>query len=83
MFRWNLFYNIWDGVKRGYIPNFIFIALILTEILAEIVKLTHILKPRGHVEIKHITTISDIVFREVKYQISDSIHSTNIDWDIG
>ena len=34
-------YKIWNSVQRGFIPNFIFTALILTEILAEIVKLTH------------------------------------------
>ena len=35
------YYYTWDSVQRGYKPTFIFIALILTEILAEIVKLTH------------------------------------------
>ena len=35
---WNIYYNnIWDSVQRCYIPNFIFIALILTKLLAEIV----------------------------------------------
>ena len=35
------YYNNWDSVKRGFIPNFRFIASILTEISAEIIKLTH------------------------------------------
>ena len=38
-------------------------APILTEIWAEVVKLT-MLAPGGHVEIKHITTIFEKVFRE-------------------
>ena len=33
------YYNISVGVQRGYITNFIFTALILTELLTEIVKL--------------------------------------------
>jgi len=47
----------------------------LAEILAEIVKLTPqltLLTPGGHVEIKPITTISEIVFREPTHQISMS-----------
>ena len=54
-----------------YLGNFIFIALILTEILAQIVKLTHcltLLTPGGHVEINLISTISVILFREASYQ---------------
>ena len=35
------YYKIWDSVQSGYIPNFIFTALVMIEILAEIVKLTH------------------------------------------
>ena len=47
-------------------------ALMLTEILAEIVKLTNLLTPLtpgGHFEIKSITTISEIVFREPTFQV--------------
>ena len=47
----------------------------MTEILAEMVKLTHkliLLTLGGHVEIKPITTISEIVFREPTYQIAMS-----------
>ena len=36
-----LSYKIWDSVQRGYILNFIFIATILTELLAEKVKITY------------------------------------------
>ena len=63
--------NIWDSVLRGYIANFIFRALRLTNILAEIVKLTYkliLLTPGGHSKIKPITTISEKVFREPTYQ---------------
>ena len=31
------YYNIWNSIHRGYIPNFTFIAPILTELFAEIV----------------------------------------------
>ena len=49
-------------------PNFTFIALILTEILAEIAKLTHELTP--HFKKKPITTISEIIIRKPRYQVS-------------
>ena len=47
----------------------------MAEILAEIVKLTRqltLLTPGGHVEIKPITKISELVFREPTYQVSMS-----------
>ena len=37
----NYYYNIWKSVQRGNISNFIFIAPILTEVLAKKIKLTH------------------------------------------
>ena len=61
--------NIWDSVQRGYLPNFIFIAQQLTEILAKKVKLI-LFTPGRHVEIKPITAISELVFREPTYQVS-------------
>ena len=39
----NYYYNIWNSVQRDYISNFLFIAKILTKLLAEMVKLTHLL----------------------------------------
>ena len=44
-------HNIWNIAQRGFITNFIFIAPILTELSAEIVKLTHYLHsylPKGY-----------------------------------
>ena len=35
------YYNIWNSVERGYIPNFICIAPIMTELYTVNVKLTH------------------------------------------
>ena len=67
-----LSWAVFDSFQRGYMPNLIFIALLLTDIWAEMVKLTHkltLLTPGIHVEIQSITKISDIVFREAQYQI--------------
>ena len=65
-------YNFWDIVQRGHITN-VFTTPILTEILAEIVKLIHVLTLQttgGHVEITPITTISE--FRNPTYRVSMS-----------
>ena len=65
-------------VQRGYIPNLKFIASIPTEILAEYGKINPLINPsfnpvntRGTSSDLTIT-ISETVFREVTYQISNS-----------
>ena len=45
--------------------------------IAKLANQLTLLTPKGHVQIKHIITIFDIVFRKAKYQIHS--HSSNTD----
>ena len=69
------YFKICFCVQRGFIPNFLFIATTLTEIVKLTHKLTHLLALlalEGHFQIKPNITILKIVFGEAKYQISYS-----------